>query len=391
MGEDLNPEGEFLGQRKLNFDPTGDVQLWTLSESGWVFPLFCTPSACQENKKTYWLVRPAMALSHNAGKRLDRLLRPRSVVNAATHYILRSPDFIATCQKADGITPQYYLRAPDDEWEAPQNFQHGVSTDQSAVSKETARLSEFLSGKLNVVRPGVIRTVLKALGDYAPEWLVEKGNPIDLGSLKITALPYRKHWKETLCGFYGLAWMTNLIRGARALALERLSLLGVDHDFRSHELIEMHPTAKTVRWTLEIEEAKGFAQFVDEHEKTLYAKLGQTGYSSQWSKNISERFEETAGILLAWLEKAVEPGCVLHQSPDGSRQILVAKPQSQNRLKKLARHDAMARSIAVDRLGKASLKELQEAVDEPDAGLSKMLDLQPHQKDLRDSGGGGCD
>ena len=37
-------EDEFLGQKRVNFDATDDTQIWTLSESGWVFPMFCTPS-----------------------------------------------------------------------------------------------------------------------------------------------------------------------------------------------------------------------------------------------------------------------------------------------------------------------------------------------------------
>lgn len=389
MGEDLTCDGEFLGQSKLNFDPADDVQLWTLSESGWVFPLFCTPSICRENKRAYWLVRSALIFSHKGGKKLDGILRVRSVTNAATFYTLRDKDFTSMCKKREGITPQFYLRVPEGEDVVPENFNQGVSTDESAVSVETTKLSEFLSNRLNVVRPGVIRTVLKALGDHAPEWLVESGRPIDLGSFKITALPYRKHWKETLCGFYGLAWMASILKQPKSVALERMASLGVDHDFRSHELIAMHHSAKTVRWTLEVEETKNFTQFADDHEKTLYAKLGQIGYSSNWSKRIVERFEEASAILLAWLEKASDPGCVIHQSPDGSRQILVARLQSQLRLKKLARHDAMARSLALDRLGKAALKAIQIAVEGQDDGLSKMLDLQPHQKDLRDSGSGG--
>lgn len=248
----------------------------------WTVPVFV--DFFQSNKKEYAKITPAVGLSseqagwlyytfslHNCWKKRDVFLIER-------HFLEQF------AEKAPGITPEYYFRWPGVV--APQSNRKRLKIaeadmDGCEFSEDTEDFIEFVRTR-RCVDANVLRLAIDLIAREAVYWLTQKKRPIDLGFVKIHAVPYRANWKEILLTrFRDIAWVFSSNKETRDNALRQtefftqlctLELMAIDRNKRHiHWTPEVLPTRKWDRETAEIEMTKQVAG--DTTYIRLYEKL----------------------------------------------------------------------------------------------------------------------
>lgn len=380
-----DPE-EFLGLRNVVLQPTDDVQLWVVSEPGWKFPVHCTPSMVKETGVSYWMVKPGMNYAPDAKFRLARILSSFTRTSSKSFYVLSNDDLRKIATKADGITPEFYYSCPSgEEIEIPTTVSDGIETDEAILSKDMNKLAVFLHQKSPVVRPGVIRTVLSLIRIYGSEWMIEREQPLDLGCVKVTALPYRRHWKEILAARFGMAWLLSNVRHHGSVA-ELVQQAGIEPSFFSHDLIGMSDNRRTVRWTLEAQAGKNFINETKAIEEQFLSSDSESGYTRRWAARIRSRLGDIYATLGTWLEETADFRCVLRESLDRSGQIFDAKAISKRDLERLAEVDAIARLGTGDSRGKNARLQVVRKIPDEINPVPALPAVESANDDVRDGG-----
>lgn len=268
----------------------------------WRIPVFI--DYFQSNRKEFAKVTPAVPLMadqqgflyytfslHNAWKKRDVFLVERHFLEQFT-------------EKAPGITPEYYFRWPNQQ-SIPFTGRKRLKIAQADIandefSEETEDFIEFVR-KRRSIDANVIRLSIDLIAREATYYLTQKKKPIDLGFVKIHAVPYRANWKEILLArFRDIAWVFNSGKETKENAL-RVS------KFYEHlctlELMAIDRYKRHIHWTIEAVPTKLFEEETAEIEMTKQAG-GDTIYIKMYEKLVSAISPRLVEIFANYVQKA---------------------------------------------------------------------------------------
>lgn len=364
--------------RKLTLDSFDDVQLWVVKEQGWEIPVLATPCKITETGDAVWQVLPAIAMPAKPTTKLAAILGNLTIIIASSYYLLADDDLKKIARKAEGITPERYYRTPETEKSKLPggNAMSGIEVAESVMSDEANRFANFLANRTALVRAGVVRSVLKMIAIYGSEWMIERGEPIDLGFAKVNAYPFRRHWKEIFAGKFGTAWLANVHTHRDGGLLKAMDDLHMTSEFYSGDMIALEKGG-TIRWSLDISQSKDFDKLAAECERSVKSQVRNEEYARRWIERVRVRINDASASLVSWVADLAKPCASVHPSVDGSSHVIVANNASTRRIARLARHDAVAACVGAGRIRKKPDEVLPPAPPFEDGEVPEVSDLQP--------------
>lgn len=271
----------------------------------WRIPVFI--DYFQSNRKEFAKVTPAVPLMadqqgflyytfslHNVWKKHDVFLIERHFLEQFT-------------EKAPGITPEYYFRWPGVQ-QAPMSGRKRLKIAQADIasdefSEETEDFIEFVR-KRRSIDANVIRLSIDLIAREATYYLTQKKKPIDLGFVKIHAVPYRANWKEILLArFRDIAWVFNSNKETKENALRQTKFY---EQLCTLELMAIDRTRRHIYWTIEAVPTKKFEEEAAEIEMTKQAG-GDTIYIKMYEKLVSAISPRLVEIFANYVQKASRP------------------------------------------------------------------------------------
>jgi hypothetical protein len=284
--------------------PLGDVELWFAEpeDCQWRLPLHVEWKQYPQTGAVYGLVIPAlcfyavqlqvvngMLATHSLDKRTNRWLLPKAVV----HSLL---------QKAPGIHAEFYYLWPGGVHPPIPSPYHAVSLPAQdrpppRRAEQYKSLAEFISKERGI--PGdVTLVVLTALSQLGARWLLEHRQVMDLGFVKLAALPFRINWKEIIsfkCRPWKLIRLFNLSARERDKLLRQLGFEAVACSV--HNIGLRGGQVRRVDYTIEALPTNVFERTADTVEGERM-KAGRTSYVAY--------YEEAVEIFYSFIVDAIE-------------------------------------------------------------------------------------
>lgn len=352
--------------------PEHDAELWVVNHTDWSLPVVIT--RVTHNGEQYLRVRRACVLDVKQAVELDKFMSARAVGRGQTGWVLTEELFTHVATKAPGITPERYVR-----WNEPLAEPDPV---RPTKAKAAPPADEFLAEVCNRLgaKPEAMHLVWHVICQTIPDWLLS-GKDLDLGYIRLSAVPYRRAWKRLL--FARAPGLRNVYRSN-----DRKRLLRAMLD-REHRLFTMTDMASARRkrghmlldWTVEVTHAKNWRDLCEQREFDI-SRRDQAGYVQRWASIIETlmgRIHEIAA------EEAEED---LSQTPRAEW----------DRRARAHRFVVGPATVLVDPLpqcshpdGPQSLDDIQTAegkraaMETTIAGLLDMPPVQPGAADVRDT------
>lgn len=309
----------------------GDRELW-YAEGGpcddkgrpeWMFPIFVDWKDGANGIK-YAALFPALCPPYALLIKLKALFEVHDKISRDKQWLIRAEMVQALLKKAPGITIERYYKWGDSKEQPiryteavmpghpePKRFkcQHGDTVLVSSIAEESG------------LQSSVVKIVLAALEKVAADILIEQHKPIDLGFVKLIAVPFRANWKEIVC-----------------FKLRKLGLLkhlkeevGQAQDGDGAGLPETLCSPHNVALRREWQRQRGFKMVsrVDycietitskdfEHQvtriETKRRSIGHTAYVGFYEKTVERLYENLLEILRAYRRKIGYPFARIHQS-----------------------------------------------------------------------------
>lgn len=172
----------------------------------WRLPLFVDFRHDRENDQMFALVQPAVCFFYNQMIAVNALLEVHDIQGKKDSWVIPKRICEAILHKAPGITPAFYYHWPDAD-APPIDVKPPLRTrlhnsgmtagEKNRSSNGPARRSfvEWLA-KERKIQSSIINAVLDAISWDAPRWMVEHRRPLDLGFVRLVAVPFRANWKQ---------------------------------------------------------------------------------------------------------------------------------------------------------------------------------------------------
>lgn len=309
----------------IQFDESRDTELWVVRGDHWEIPVYARFGRIQQTPVVW--IREATAMEMSQLETVASFMSKHEIGPSSEGWVLVDSIFHAIAAKAQGITPERYFRWGD-------------------TTKQYAEQKKVTVGKKRKVDPGLgavgfleevarstgvgsvpsLVMIWQAIIQVLPRWLLD-GNTLDLGVVRLAALPYRHNWKtllEARCPFLGATY-----------ASKKLSQL-LTHAGVTSRYLKMTDMAQARRvngrvifgWTIECLPDKSWDQIVDEYESEIAASVGPTRYPSRWG-SVVERSSDVIHALMAHAlaeERAAAPR--MEQGGHNGRFVFVLGSQS---------------------------------------------------------------
>lgn len=283
----------------------GDRELHTVKgkipAGQWTLPVYI--DYYRSDQKEYAKISPALPVTaeqnaylfytfslHNLWKKRDTFLIERHFLEQFT-------------ERAPSITPDYYFRWPGSAAPPP--------TGRKRVKLHQADLGAYESNeeredfidwvcKRRAIDRNVLRLAIDIISREATYWLTQKKRPIDLGFVKILAVPYRANWKEILLArFRDIAWTFNSNKETRDQALRQTKFY---ESLCTLELMAIDRTKRHIYWTLEALPSKQWEDESAEIEMTKQAG-GDTTYIKLYEKLVATLSPRILEIFANYVQK----------------------------------------------------------------------------------------
>lgn len=375
----------------------GDQELWyaeglgesTKGTGPWRFPLWVFWRVNPISSARYALVQPAVGPYTKQQLYLQAMFEIHSFWERADQWLIKAEMVAALLKKAPGVNPRkYYL------WE-----DGGTKTEPMEIPPillPSVKRPDYLSRRFGHERvlvskiaqargipTSVVKTVLDGLNEVAAGHMIEEGKPIDLGFVKLIAVPFRANWKEIICFRLGKLRMTKHLTVDDKKSLEN----GFPEMLCSPLNIALKnaapASAKRIDHTIEVVPSEKFEREVSAIEKSRKAPGGMN-YVRIFEKRVEQLYDEIIGILQAYLKKVHLPFARI--SERGSNGVpgfaetsgIYARAHGAN-LRRLPVH------IIPPRTGFTAFAEESDLclLRPPVAEMPQVSDLQPEEDDLR--------
>jgi hypothetical protein len=362
---------------KLIYCNDRDIELWVVRDSGWSIPLKC--QHCVVDEVGYVHVIPAVPLGFAQSGEIERVLTHQGATTLKSGWLLEVSAFNHVATKAGGITPEFYYI-----WDGCQAKRPTVEPEQvkrAKPTKKTHSSDPFIDhvASISGVSKDLLIVSYLAITQAIPGWLLA-GNTLNLGSIRLAAVPYRRNWKEIVLARYPTLRKALMVREPNRLL--SMAFTAASRVVRLSELTECHMRRGNplFSWTVEVLHDSDWEKTCDDVEGKSAAQLGSISYVKRWANRVSQIEETVYEILSAHIQKETAPTCrVLWRRGQRGMQFVQASPTVLGPATVLECDDGSDSSVD-DFLGiEDSAKYLEEKAER----LFKMSALQQADEDMR--------
>lgn len=294
----------------------GDTELWYAEgrDGKWRFPLLVNWGRARDGQ-VYASVEPALTPYSKQGLYLKALFEPHNLIERDNHWMLRAEAIPSLLKKAPGIHPEFYYKwesddkrkAPPPEPIPPMKVRKGAR--QPWQGKRFGGDREYVSfiAEAAGVPTSVVKVVLDGLSRAAVDILVDKRGVLDLGFVKLVALPYRANWKEIVAFKLRKSKKTGAVREG---AKEALAGAEIPEMLCSPQNIGMKRRQECqlgqMDYTIEAIPMKPFESALRKREAMKTAS-GKSAYVRFFETTVEKLYDEILEILQAYLTKTHYP------------------------------------------------------------------------------------
>ncbi len=362
---------------KLTYCNDRDIELWVVGDSGWSIPVKC--HHCVMDDAGYVHVIPAVPLGFAQSGELERVLTHRGATALKSGWLLEVSSFTHVASKAGGITPEFYYI-----WDGCQAKRPTLEPEQVKQPKQPKKTHssdlfiDHVASTSGVSKELLIVSYL-AIVQSVPGWLLA-GNTLNLGSIRLAAVPYRRNWKEIVLARYPTLRKALMVREPKRLL--SMAFTAASRIVRLSELTECHMRRGNplFSWTVEVLHDSDWEKTCDDVEGKAAVKLGPIPYVKRWANRVSQIEETVYEILSAHIQKETAPTCrVLWRRGQRGMQFVQASPTILGTAPVLECDEGSDSSVD-DFLG---IEDSAGYLEEKAARLFKMSDLQQADDDVR--------
>ncbi len=264
-----------------------DAELWVVRGPIWSLPVIVTRVVHKDEQ--YLRVRRACVLDISQAVALDQYMSARAVGRGQTGWVITEGLFTEVASKAPGITPERYI-----VWDEQAPKTERV---QPAKAKTVPAADAFLEEVCRRLgsTPEAMHLVWHVICQAIPDWLLS-GKNLDLGYIKLSAVPYRRAWKRLL--FARAPGLRNIYRSNDRRRLLRAML---DREHRLYTMTDMASARRKrghmlLDWTVEVTHSKNWRDLCVEREFDI-SRRDQAGYVQRWAsivETLMDRIHEVA-------------------------------------------------------------------------------------------------
>jgi len=291
----------------------GDRELWFASGDGWSLPMYVDWKHDRDTDKHYALVTPACNLYMNQALMMNALMGHHDIGGQKTRWIIPRRMAESIMAKAQGITPACYYKWPD---AACPPMPPSWSVDRFRYEQEEPQkpwaCESFISHVAHArkIPSNVVKMVLNAIGEEAPEWMIRNRKPLELGFCRIIAAPFRSNWKEIValkCRGFRMPGIFNLAAEKMWACLEAIGLPGILTSTNNMGLVSVAGRDQyRVGYVLEAIPTKAFEVAANKVETERIAS-GSTAYVSLYEETVERLYKYLVQAMASYTRKAQLP------------------------------------------------------------------------------------
>jgi hypothetical protein len=320
----------------------GDRELWYAEgqpdekgEVQWRFPLYVDWKMATDTGIEYAMIFTAICPHYKASFVLKALFEAHdklSSLERQNQWLVRKEVVPALLKKAAGITKERYYRWDGKESKAPELPGQRIPFGAEDGSKQPNHLKSGAHDRLLIqqiaeecgLQSSVVKIVIDGLNKVAADFMVSQHRVMDLGFIKLIAVPFRANWKEIVCfKLRKLGLLKHLKEDGYATTdSAHDSTAGLPETLCSPHNVAIRREQKTkkgfrtlsrVDYSIEVLTSKHFEKEVSRLE-TKHRSCGNTAYVSYYEKAVERLYENILEILRAYRKKIGLPFARIHQS-----------------------------------------------------------------------------
>lgn len=185
----------------------GDRTLWyaDADDLSWRLPVFIDWRHDRADDQMYAHVQPAVCFFYSQMIAINALLEVHDIQGKKDSWVVPKRICEAILHKAPGITPSFWYKwpgadSPSIDVKPPMRTviqTRGKTEREKKAGADPTRRSfvEWLA-KERKIPSSIINAVLDAISWDAPKWMIEHHRALDLGFVRLVAVPFRANWKE---------------------------------------------------------------------------------------------------------------------------------------------------------------------------------------------------
>lgn len=283
--------------------PVGDVELWyaEAADRSWRLPLHVEWKEDESNGNLYGLILPGTCFYHTQLLAMQAILGRFSLEERIDRWLVARPDIESILHKAPGIHASFYYHWPNTD-HAPIPSNHGMSVITKPRPSRFGSFAEYISVQRHIPLD-VVNVVLTAIGQCGSEWMVRYHQPIELGFVRLLAVPFRINWKAIVL-FKGKAMglLNALLAEPRRECRHRLSQMKVAATLCSPNNIALRGGSHQsfVDYSIEAMTTSAFQRAVEQIEEE---RLQRADYVAQHGKTVERLYESIVDCLVHYAQK----------------------------------------------------------------------------------------
>lgn len=291
---------------KVVLKPDGDIELWyaEADDRTWRLPLHVEWKVAP-NGSRFALIVPALCFYQNQLMIMHGLLHSHSLEGALNRWLVPAGVVPAILFKAPGISAAFYYLWPSGDRPAipSPNYPHllrlpGIPA--PARSERHRSFAEYIASERHIPAD-VVLMVLTAIGQLGARWLMSR-NAIDLGFVKLVALPFRGNWKEIIT-FKGKPWkLLRILRNPKDVRDGALHQIGFEQMAASIHNTGLTYGDRRLEHTIEAITTPAFEKVADEFEGERM-KEGKRSYIAQYEQAVEQLYDYVVEAMSVYAKK----------------------------------------------------------------------------------------
>lgn len=299
----------------------GDRELWyaeggELGEAPWRFPLYVDYKTDIETGTEYAAIFPAVCPHFKASLMLKALFEAHDRLGLENRWLVPKGIVASILHKAPGITPSRYYR-----WDGKEEKPIAYTENLTPGRHEPNHLKSGAEDRVLIrqiadecgLQSSVVKIVLDGLNKVAAGFMVGEHRVMDLGFVKLIAVPFRANWKEIVCFKLRKLGLLKYLkeedlkvrdepRGGNSLGLPE-TLCSPHNVAMRREKSKRGPLPLSrIDYNIEVLTSKAFEKEVTRLE-CRQRSAGHTAYVGYYEKTVERLYENILEILQAYRKK----------------------------------------------------------------------------------------
>lgn len=305
--------------------PVGDVELWYVdaADCTWRLPVHVEWKRDDSNGNLYGLILPGTCFYEVQALAMHSLLGRYTLEDRNDRWLLPRRDVEALLRKAPGIHAEFYYDWPD-KAHPPIPSSHGQSVMlRPRRLTESGSFAEFVSVHHNLPAD-VVNVVLSAIAGAGATWLVRYRRTIDLGFVRLIAVPLRANWKEIVMFKGKSRGLLNILLMSKRERTQRLAAIHFPATLCSPHNISL--AGGRIDYSVEAMATNVFENTV---EQVNEERMGAGEYVAWHAKVIEHLYEPIVDCLARYARKTQAAWASVCKGRDGCGPAIVpSKPGS---------------------------------------------------------------